>query len=105
MIRLDSSLCYASNKGSTSKHLKWYLSEFSLNTSAHGVPLIRKSLTAGGKLFWFLICLACIGAFSYQAYLIVQKFYRREKVVDIQVRSVPAILMTAVQQYDKLTGD
>lgn len=53
-----------------------------------------------GKTIWIIIYLACLSNFFYQAAMVVAKFNRNEKIVDIAVRF--AFPFVAAGNYEPL---
>uniref|UniRef100_A0A0N5BTK9 Degenerin del-1 n=1 Tax=Strongyloides papillosus TaxID=174720 RepID=A0A0N5BTK9_STREA len=61
------------------------LSDFASNTSAHGIPRAYNNKGLRRSL-WLLLFLICVGAFFGQAYYLVAKFLRNDKIVSVELK-------------------
>ncbi|CEF66879.1 Na+ channel, amiloride-sensitive family-containing protein [Strongyloides ratti] len=61
------------------------LSDFASNTSAHGIPRAYNNKGLRRSL-WLLLFSACLGAFFGQAYYLVAKFLRNDKIVSVELK-------------------
>jgi hypothetical protein len=59
--------------------------DFCATTSAHGLPRLAAATELRNRIVWTIIFVACFVAFIYQAYEIVSKFRRKEKIVNVEV--------------------
>uniref|UniRef100_A0A0N5A5E9 Degenerin-like protein unc-105 n=1 Tax=Parastrongyloides trichosuri TaxID=131310 RepID=A0A0N5A5E9_PARTI len=67
------------------KNIIHNLSDFASNTSAHGIPRAYNNKGLRRSL-WLLLFLTCVGAFFGQAYYLVAKFLRNDKIVSVELK-------------------
>ena len=79
------------------------LQEFCTITSAHGLPRVAASTTRFNRGLWFIIFVMCLTAFIYQAYEIITKFNRKEKIVNVELKfenmPFPAVTICNLNPY------
>lgn len=62
------------------------LHTFGVQTTAHGIPRIFSAITWRGRFFWLLLTVICGLAFLFQYSLVQEKYSRKEKIVNVEVR-------------------
>jgi hypothetical protein len=85
--------------------MRYYLKEFCLSTSAHGIPLIGQAQNAFSRTFWTLLYIFSFTVFAFQGKSIIDKYQLNEKIVDIQLvfdaAPFPAITLCNLNPYKK----
>lgn len=75
------------------EHTRWrtnYRKSCECNTlfifSAHGIPRAFSSRTSLKKYLWLLLFFVCLSAFFFEAYHIVQRFFRHDIIVGVELK-------------------
>ncbi|CAJ0578265.1 unnamed protein product, partial [Mesorhabditis spiculigera] len=90
--------------------IKWHLKEFCYKTSSHGIPMLGQAPNTVYRVIWMVLLTCCGAMFIYQAFHVVSKYKRMEKITDIQLKfdtaPFPAITLCNLNPYrDSLVQD
>uniref|UniRef100_A0A914WGQ8 Uncharacterized protein n=1 Tax=Plectus sambesii TaxID=2011161 RepID=A0A914WGQ8_9BILA len=82
-----------------------HLKDFSQETTAHGISRIGSSKTCCGRLAWGFGVVICFVLFTTQAFWVIEKFQRNEKIVNVEMKfdpsQFPAITVCNLNPYKK----
>ncbi|KAL6737004.1 hypothetical protein Aduo_010684 [Ancylostoma duodenale] len=85
------------------ERIRWHLKEFCYKTSSHGIPMLGQAPNAVYRIVWILLLSGCAFTFVYQAIAVVDKYYRMDKITDIQLKfdtaPFPAITLCNLNPY------
>ncbi|EYB98347.1 hypothetical protein Y032_0132g1732 [Ancylostoma ceylanicum] len=85
------------------ERIRWHLKEFCYKTSSHGIPMLGQAPNTAYRIVWILLLSGCAFTFVYQAIAVVDKYYRMDKITDIQLKfdtaPFPAITLCNLNPY------
>lgn len=85
------------------ERIRWHLKEFCYKTSSHGIPMLGQAPNMAYRIAWIILLSGCAFTFVYQAIAVVDKYYRMDKITDIQLKfdtaPFPAITLCNLNPY------
>ncbi|XGW25236.1 hypothetical protein V3C99_006564 [Haemonchus contortus] len=85
------------------ERIAWHLKEFCYKTSSHGIPMLGQAPNMAYRVVWIMLLSGCAFTFVYQAIAVVDKYYRMDKITDIQLKfdtaPFPAITLCNLNPY------
>ncbi|PAV73177.1 hypothetical protein WR25_14292 [Diploscapter pachys] len=85
------------------ERILWHLKQFCYKTSSHGIPMLGQSPNNYYRFSWIIILTVCVSFFVVQAVAVVNKFMRKDKITDIQLKfdnaPFPAITLCNLNPY------
>ncbi|CAJ0610440.1 unnamed protein product [Cylicocyclus nassatus] len=85
--------------------LKHTMIDFGETTTAHGIPMILNTDRLSLRIFWIIFSLISMICFCFQCYLVVEKFQKKEKIVNVELEfesaPFPAITICNLNPFKK----
>uniref|UniRef100_A0A0K0D0N4 Amiloride-sensitive sodium channel n=1 Tax=Angiostrongylus cantonensis TaxID=6313 RepID=A0A0K0D0N4_ANGCA len=83
--------------------IRWHLKEFCYKTSSHGIPMLGQAPNMIYRIVWIILLSGCAFTFVYEAIAVVDKYYRMDKITDIQLKfdtaPFPSITLCNLNPY------
>ncbi|KJH47593.1 hypothetical protein DICVIV_06300, partial [Dictyocaulus viviparus] len=123
LLKEDGGLEIDPNRLDFKGRIRWHLREFCYKTSSHGIPMLgqapnmiyrcfliqkyedvhRDILSCVFRIVWIILLSGCAFTFIYEAIAVVDKYYRMDKITDIQLKfdtaPFPAITLCNLNPY------
>ncbi|EYC31894.1 hypothetical protein Y032_0003g1291 [Ancylostoma ceylanicum] len=85
--------------------LKSTMIDFGETTTAHGIPMILNTDRVSLRVFWIIFSTISLICFCFQCYLVVDKFQKKEKIVNVELEfesaPFPAITICNLNPFKK----
>ncbi|RCN31328.1 hypothetical protein ANCCAN_22891 [Ancylostoma caninum] len=85
--------------------LKNTMIDFGETTTAHGIPMILNTDRVSLRIFWIIFSTISLICFCFQCYLVVDKFQKKEKIVNVELEfesaPFPAITICNLNPFKK----
>ncbi|CAI5455864.1 unnamed protein product [Caenorhabditis angaria] len=85
------------------ERIRYHLQQFCYKTSSHGIPMLGQAPNSLYRFAWLFLLTICAAQFVNQAYAVVKKYNKMDKITDIQLKfdsaPFPAITLCNLNPY------